>query len=224
MDPQPVLPPASPSDFARLLDFPLLAPELTDVQVLESLKSAKGRGFACALVRPCDIELAMRALEGSALRIGSVVAWPDGIQNTATKLYEARDLLRRGARELEAVVTISKLLSREFQHVQTELSQLVEACRKEGAILKVMVDTLHLTEELKIIACRIIERSEADFASLPHNLDDVRLVRKYLPESIAVKTAGHFESPDQVLEAVGAGCSRIGTTNALAILDHWRDR
>jgi deoxyribose-phosphate aldolase len=224
MDPQPVPPPVSYQDFARLIDHTLLKPELTDVHVLEGLQLAKRYRIACAIVRPCDVEMAVRTLQGSDVRVGSVCGYPLGIQNTATKLYEARDLLRRGAREIDLVITASKLLSREFQHVQTELAQISESCHKEGAILKVMMEPAWLTDELKIIACRLIERAQADFAGAPHKLEDLRLLRKYLPETIGIKTVGDVETVDQALEAVAAGCSRIGTDATAALLEEWKPR
>src|SRR5438067_13144339 len=127
----------NPEQLPLMIDHALLLPELTDAQVLDGLKMARSYAIASVTVRPCDIDLAVRTLAGSSVKPGSVSSYPFGWQNTATKLYETRDLLRRGAKEIDMVIAISKLLSREFQHVQTELLQMSEACHKEGAILKV---------------------------------------------------------------------------------------
>jgi deoxyribose-phosphate aldolase len=221
--------PATYDDLARLLDHALVRPELTGDQVVEGLQLARRYGIACALVRPCDIDLAVRTLQGSAVRPASVCAFPHGTQNTATKLYEARDLLRRGAKEIDMVVGIPKLLSREFQYVQAELLQMAELCHKEGALLKVILETGYLTDELKIIACRCCERAEVDFVETSTGfgpagaaLDDVRLLRKHVPEEVGVKTAG--DTVDQVLAALEAGASRIGATAIAAILEEWKVR
>ncbi len=214
-----------------MIDHSLVKPELTNAQVVEGLETAKRYRIACASVRPCDIDLAVRTLEGSGVKPGSVCGFPHGSETTATKLYEARDLLRRGAKEIDMVIAISSLLSREFQHVQTELLQMSEACHKEGAILKVILETAYLTGELKIIACRMAERAEVDFVKTStgfgpagYTLEDVRLLRKYLPEKIGVKAAGGLHSVEQVLEVYEAGCARIGTTSTGAILDEWKAR
>ena len=216
---------------ARLIDHPLVKPELTDEQVIEGLELAKRYGIACASVRPTDIDLAVRTLQGSAVKPGAVCGFPHGSSNTATKLYEARDMLRRGAREIDMVIAISKMVSREFQHVQMELLQLSELCHKEGALLKVILENAYLTDELKIIACRCCERAEVDFvktstgfAPTGYTLPDVHLMRKYLPEEIGVKAAGGIRTVDQVLELYAAGCTRIGTTSTAAILDEWKAR
>jgi deoxyribose-phosphate aldolase len=216
---------------ANLIDHPLVAPELTDEQVIEGLELAKRYHIACASVRPCDIDLAVRTLQGSSVKAGAVCGFPHGSQNTATKLYEARDLLRRGAREIDMVIAISKLLSREFQHVQLELLQMSELCHKEGALLKVILENAYLTDELKIIACRCCERAEVDFvktstgfAPSGYTLPDIALMRKHLPEEIGIKAAGGIRTVDQALEVYQAGCTRIGTTSTAAILDEWKAR
>jgi deoxyribose-phosphate aldolase len=227
----PVRPPlTSLQDIAQMIDHALVKPELTGVQVVEGLELAKRLRVASATVRPCDIELAVRALEGSPVRPASVSGFPHGSGNTATKLYEVRDLLRRGAKEIDMVVAISKLLSREFQHVQVELLQASESCHKEGALLKVILETAYLTDELKIIACRCAARAGVDFvqtstgfAPTEATIEDVRLLRKHLPEEIGIKTAG-LRTVNQVMEAYAAGCSRVGTDSTAAILEEWKAR
>src|SRR4051812_43775531 len=87
----------------------LLGPELTNSQVIEELESAKRYAVAVATVRPCDVDLAARVLAGSAVRTGAVAGYPYGFQTTGVKLYEVRDLLRRGAKEVSAVLGVSRL-------------------------------------------------------------------------------------------------------------------
>ena len=217
--------------FARLIDHSLVRPELTNEQVVEGLELAKRAGVASVSVRPCDVDLAVRTLQGSSVKPGSVSGFPHGSQNTATKLYETRDLLRRGAREIDMVIAISKLLSREFQYVQMELLQMSELCHKEGAILKVILENAYLTDELKIIGCRCCERAEVDFvktstgfAPSGYTVADVKLMRKHLPEEIGIKAAGGLRTVDLVLEAYELGCTRIGATATAALLENWKAR
>lgn len=217
--------------FARLIDHSLVRPELTRDQVVEGLEMAKRLGVACVSVRPCDVDLAVRVLQGGSVKPGSVSGFPHGSENTATKLYETRDLLRRGAREIDMVIAISKLLSREFEHVQMELLQMSELCHKEGAILKVILENAYLTDELKIIACRCCERAEVDFvktstgfAPSGYTVEDIKLMRKYLPEEIGIKAASGLRTVDQVLEVYELGCTRIGTTSTSVLLEEWKSR
>ena len=218
-------------DLAKLVDHSLLRPELTGTQVLEGLAVAKRYGVASATVRPCDIELAVRELDGSGVRPGSVCGFPHGGQSTAVKLYEARDLLRRGAKEIDAVIALPRLLSREFQYVQAELDQLAETCHKEGAILKVIFENAYLTDELKIIACRSCARAGVDFvktstgfAPSGYTIEDLKLMRKYSPPEVQVKAAHGVRTLDAALEVHSVGVTRIGMTATAAVLDDWRAR
>ncbi len=228
----PTLPPlAAYEDVARLIGQSLLRPELSSAQALEGIQLARRYGVAAVSVRPCDLELAVRHLDGSPVKPGSVVGFPHGSQTTAAKLFETRDLLRRGAREIGVVIALSRLLSREFQHVQTELAQISEACHKERAAVTAILENAYLTEELKIIALRCAERAEVDsvststgFAPAGYTVADLALMRKYLPEETGVEAAGGVCTLANVLEAYDAGCSRVATAQSAAILEEWKTR
>lgn len=217
-------PPPTYEALASAVNFTLLDPELTNSRIVESLETAKRYGVAIATVRPCDVDAAARVLAGSPVRVGSAAGYPYGFQSTAVKLYEVRDLLRRGAKEVAAVVGVSRLLSREFQHVQTELNQMTEACRGEGARLTVMLDLGRLGDELKIIACTCCERAEVEFvaaigASSP---GDLALLRKHLPDETGIQLPA--ATLDEALALVGEGVARVAATEIGPMLDEWKRR
>ena len=177
---EPVRPPlARYEDLAQMIDHSLVRPELTDDDVIAGCRLAQQYAVASVSVRPCDIELAVRELQGSSVRVGSVAGFPHGYGTTAVKLYEARDGLRRGAREIDMALNIARLRSRQFQHVESELLQMADACHKEGAMLKVIFENAWLTDELKIVACRICVRAGVDFA-IGEAPEDLGLMRRHL--------------------------------------------
>jgi len=226
----PARPPlARYEDLARMIDHSLVRPELTHSEVIDGCRLARRYGVASVGVRPCDVELAVRELEGSAVRVGSVAGFPHGSSTTAVKLYEARDVLRRGAREIDMVLNIGMLRSRQFQYVETELLQMAETCHKDGALLKVIFENAWLTDELKMVACRICGRAGVDFAKTStgfapsgYTLQDLRLMRAHLPESVGLKAAGGVRTLEKVKEVYDVGCTRIGATATAAILDAWK--
>src|ERR1041384_2522145 len=231
VDPEPLPPIITYEDLAGVIDHTMVRPELTNENVVEGLELAKRYRVAAAIVRPCDIDLAVRTLQGSPVRPGAVCGFPHGTAGTATKLYELRDLLRRGAKEIGLVVAVPKLLSREFQHVQMELDQAAESCNQGGAKLKVILETGLLTRELKIIACLCCDRAGVEFAvtstgfaAADYTNDDLALMREHLPEEVGMKAVGRLDTVDQVLEARTGGCSRVGLTSTAAVLDEWKGR
>jgi deoxyribose-phosphate aldolase len=218
-------------DLAKMIDHSLLRPELTGEQVAEGCRIARQYQVANITVRPCDVDFAVRQMEGSGVAVGSVAGFPHGSSTTATKLYEARDLLRRGAREVDMVINISNLLSRQFQHVDTEVQQMVAACHEQRAILKVIFENAYLTDELKIVACRICGRAGADFiktstgfAPTGYTLEDLRLMRAHTNPDTQIKAAGGVRTLDAALEVYQAGCSRFGATATVTILEDWKAR
>jgi len=214
-----------------MIDHSLIRPELTDEQVVAGCELAKRYQVASVTVRPCDVDLGVRLTAGSGVAVGSVAGFPHGSSTTAVKLYEIRDVIRRGAREVDMVLNISKLLSRQFQYVETELVQCAEECHKQGTLLKVIFENAYLTDELKIIACRISARAEVDFvktstafAATGYTIEDLKLMRKHTPEGIGVKAAGGVRTLEKALEVYELGCSRFGATATAAILDAWKAR
>ena len=226
-----MLPPATREALAQLIDHPLVKPELTDEQVIEGLQLARRNRLACVSVRPCDIDLAVRTLQGGTVKPGAVCGFPHGSASTATKLYEARDLVRRGAREIDMVIAIPKLLSREFQYVQMELVQISEVCHKAGALFTVTLENAYLTDEQKVLACKLCEEANADFvktstgfAPTGATVADIRLMRASVGPQVQVKAAHGVRTLDALLEMIDAGATRSGATATAAILDEFRRR
>ena len=216
-------------DLAKMIDHSLVRPELTDDDVIAGCRMARQYDVATVSVRPCDVELAVRELQGSAVKVGSVAGFPHGSSTTAVKLYEARDVLRRGAREIDMVLNIARLRSRQFQYIESELLQMAETCHKEGALLKVIFENAWLTGELKIVACRLCVRAGVDFAKTStgfapsgYTLEDLRLMRAHLPEQVGLKAAEGVRTLERAKEVYAAGCTRIGATATAAILDAWQ--
>jgi deoxyribose-phosphate aldolase len=209
---------------AGILNLTLLDPALSNAQVVEALDSAKRYQVGVATVRACDVDLAVRTLQGSPVRVGAVAGYPYGFQNTAVKLYEARDLLRRGAREIGVVVGASKLLSREFQHIQTELNQLTDACRADGAQLTIYWDSALLTHELKVIACTCCERAEVSFVHADA-VSELDVLRKHLPDETGIQApVPGGATLDEALALQTRGFARIATPTLAPILDAWKLR
>lgn len=229
MDQQPRPPLATYEALAKMIDHSLLRPELTEQQVLDGCRVARDYNVASVTVRPSDVDLAVRQMGGSAVPVGSVAGFPHGSHTTATKLYEARDLIRRGAREIDMVINIGKLISRQFQYVETELVQMAEACHDAGAILKVIFENAYLTDELKIVACKICTNAGCDFvktstgfAPTGATLEDLRLMRAHSGPNVQVKAAGGVRTLEKAVEVYEAGCARFGATATSAILDAWK--
>jgi len=216
---------------AKMIDHSLLKPELNDEQVTEGIRLAIQYNVASVCVRPSDADLAVRMLAGTDVSPGSVVGFPHGANTTATKIYETADLLRRGIKEIDMVLNIGKLISRQFQYVETELLQISEKCHEAGALLKVIFENAYLSEDLKVIACKISKRAEVDyvktstgFAPSGYTPADLRLMKSIVKDRARLKAAHGVRSLETALEVYELGCDRFGATQTAAILDAWKAR
>jgi deoxyribose-phosphate aldolase len=129
------------------------------------------------------------------------------------------------------VLNIGKLISRQFQYVETEILQISQTCHESGALLKVIFENAYLTEDLKIIACKICKRAEADFVKTSTGFapsgatrEDLILMKRVVKDVCRVKAAGGVRTLDQALEVYDLGCDRFGATQTAAILDAWKAR
>lgn len=218
-------------EIAAAIDHTFLRPDATDDQLLAEIEVARESRAGFLLVRPTDVEVAVRQLEGSGVAVASVVAYPHGASTTASKLYETRDLLRRGCGEIEAVIHLGRLASRQFQYIENELLQMAEACHEAGGKLRVMLEASLLTEEQKLVACKIAKRSSVDVitastgsATLAATMDDVRLLARKCQPYVQLKVGQGIVNLDQLLELRALGVARFGTTRTASILQDLTQR
>lgn len=203
------------------VELPLVAPELTEESIAGGCEAAKRHGFSTVTVRPSDLDMAAR-WTGSAVALGAAVDWPHGYSTTAVKQYAVRDALRRGAKEITVTMNTGKLISRQFQYLEMELLQIAEACHEERALLTVNLETEHLNDEHKIVACRVLKRAGADFVATP-KISDIAFLAQYTRDRIQLKLreVGTLET---AMEALMGGCARIETPHAIEILEAWKSR
>ncbi len=222
--------PASYEDLAKAIELPALAPDLSEERVAAVCATARDYGVAAVTVRPTDVELVSGWMRGSAVAVGSVVGHPYGNTTTAVKLYEVRDLARRGAQEIDAPINLGKMMSRQFSYVETELMQLTRECREAGMTLKVVIDPAWMTADLRVIALKIARRSEAGYIAAGGALtrgmpavDDLKFFVDRAGEFVKVK-AGAVATLEEALAALAAGCARLACAAAAPVLDSWKAR
>ncbi|MFF7633495.1 deoxyribose-phosphate aldolase [Kitasatospora sp. NPDC008050] len=211
---------------AKMIDHSLLRPELTARDVHEGCALAARYNVASVCVKPADVQQAAEALGDTSVLVGTVVGFPHGASVTAAKVAEARAALADGARELDMVLNIGRLLGGDDRAVLDDIRAVVEVARSGGALVKVIFENAYLTDEAKVRACRLTEEAGADyvktstgFAPSGATLEDVRLMRSAVSERVKVKAAGGVRTLDVLFAMVDAGAVRFGATTTAAMLD-----
>ncbi len=214
------------SEIAGMIDHSLLKPSLTDKDVEEGCRIAHEYGVATVCVRPSDVRRAAEILKDSPVRVTTVVGFPHGSTTTASKVFEAEEAIRNGARELDVVLNIGKLKSKDFDYVRADLDAVVSAAHSKGVIVKIIFENCYLDDEEKIAACRIASEVGADFVKTSTGFGtggaedrDLRLMREHTAPAVKLKAAGGIRTLERAIEVRKLGCSRIGATATVGILE-----
>jgi deoxyribose-phosphate aldolase len=217
---------ASPAALAAVLDHTLLKPDATRQQVEALCHEAAEFRFACAMVNPYWVPLAVSRLKGTGVPVGVVIGFPLGATLTASKLDEARTVTALGAHDVDMVLNVGALKSGE-QHdtVREEIRQVAKVVHDAGSILKVILETCLLLHEEKLRASNLALEAGADFiktstgfASGGANADDIILMRSVATDQIGVKASGGVRSLADARAMLQAGASRIGASASVRIL------
>lgn len=213
-------------DIARMIDHSLLRPTLTDEEFLEGIQLASHYHCATVCVAPYDAARSSELLARTGVLVSTVIDFPHGSNVTAAKVFEAQEAVENGARELDMVLAISRLVAGAFEYVEQDVRAVVECAHALGAVVKVIFETCYLSDERIVRGCEICERAGADYVKTSTGygpagatLDHVRLMRRICSPPVAVKAAGGIRTLDQVLEYRRAGAKMIGTRATAAILD-----
>ena len=218
-------------DIAKMIDHSLLRPELTEEQIIKGCQIAKKYNTATVCCPPSAVALVKKHLAGSDVRPTTVVGFPHGYNKTETKAFEAEQAIADGAVELDMVINIGKLKSRDFEYVKNDIRAVVEVAHRNNVIVKVILENHYLTSELKEIGCKLAEEAGADFvktstgfAETGATLEDLQLMRKSVSGKVQVKAAGGIRSLDMALKVRQIGATRFGATRTEAIMQECRKR
>lgn len=208
----------------KLIDHTVLKPSATKADVLKLIAEAKEYNFASVCINPCWIELASKELQGSGVDVCTVIGFPLGANTTEVKVFETKDAIAKGATEVDMVINVAKLKDGEYDYVENEIHQIVEAA-KGKALVKVIIETCLLTDEEKVKACELSKKAGADFVKTSTGFStggatvhDIALMRKTVGADMGVKASGGVHTHEEAMAMVNAGATRIGASAGVKLL------
>jgi deoxyribose-phosphate aldolase len=210
---------------ARLIDHTLLKPEASQDEIAQLCFEARKYGFASVVVNPANVKLCAQLLKGSSVDICTVVGFPLGATPTDVKVFEAQQAIREGATEVDMVINVGAVKSRDYELVERDIASVARACHAGNAILKVIIEAALLTDEEKVVACQLAKVAGADFVKTSTGFgpggatpQDVALMRKVVGPGIGVKAAGGIRSYEDAQRMIAAGASRLGASASVRIM------
>lgn len=172
-----------------------------------------------------NVKLAAELLQGSNVKAIAVVGFPLGAATTASKVFEARESVKNGAREIDMVINIGALKGRDFAAVLDDIRQVVEASKPYP--VKVILETAGLTQDEKVIGCALSKAAGAAFVKTSTGFgaggataEDIELMRRVVGPEMGVKASGGIRTYEDAAKMIAAGASRIGASASVAIVTH----
>ncbi len=217
----------APTDksLAHTIDHTLLKPDATQDQIAQLCFEARKYGFASVCVNSAHVKLCADLLKGSGVPVCTTIGFPLGATPTDVKVFEAQRALRDGASELDMVINVGALKSRDYELVRGDIAAVARACHAGNAILKVIIEAAFLTDEEKVIACQLAKVAGADFVKTSTGFgpsgatpEDVALMRRVVGPSMGVKAAGGIRTYADAQKMIAAGASRIGASASVKII------
>ncbi|MEL6328689.1 MAG: deoxyribose-phosphate aldolase [Planctomycetota bacterium] len=208
-------------ELARLIDHTLLKPDAQRAAYERLCDEATEHVFFSVCVPPSRIEFAKARLDGSSVKIATVIGFPNGYSTARSKRFEAEDALSIGADELDMVIDVGRLKEGDRDAVSHDLRAVVES----GGHVKVIIETALLTDDEKRLACELAVDAGAHFVKTSTGFagggatpDDVRLMRAVVGPDVGVKASGGIRTFEDAMRMVEAGATRLGCSASVAIV------
>ncbi|MGL5757094.1 MAG: deoxyribose-phosphate aldolase [Paraclostridium sp.] len=211
------------NNIAKMIDHTVLKAVATTADIKKLCKEAKEYNFFSVCINPANIELAKKELEGSEVKVCTVIGFPLGANTSEVKAFETKDAIEKGADEVDMVINIGALKDKNYDYVLNDIKAVVDAANK-NALVKVIIETCYLTDEEKKIACELSVKAGTDFVKTSTGFgtggstpEDIKLMRDVVGPNIGVKASGGVRTQDDAKAVISAGCSRIGASASIAI-------
>lgn len=210
-------------ELAKMIDHTALDPSATLDRIEMLCEDAKAYEVHAVCVNPTWVPLAVSLLRETGIQVCSTVGFPLGASLPEVKAFEAKTVVNLGASEIDMVINVGALKSRDPTTVREDISQVVEACK--GSPVKAIIETAYLNEQEKVQACKLAEeggavfiKTSTGFSAGGARAEDIRLIRRTVEDRLGVKAAGGIRTLKDALEMIEAGANRIGTSSTVTIL------
>jgi deoxyribose-phosphate aldolase len=213
----------SPAQLAAFIDHTILKADATARDIEKLCAEAHEHKFYSVCVNGSRITAARHFLEGTDVKVASVVGFPLGAMSADAKRFETEAAIDDGAQEIDVVLNVGRLKDGNDKYVLRELCDVVEAA--DERTVKVILETCLLKQEEKIRACKLVVESGAHFVKTSTGfnsggatVDDVRLMRETVGPKFGVKASGGIRDTKTALAMIEAGATRLGTSASVAIV------
>lgn len=210
-------------DLARIIDHTLLRPDATKDDLRKLCSEAMAWHFFSVCVNSVNVPYARAQLFGSTVAVCAVVGFPLGAMSPNAKAFETTEAIRAGADEIDMVINVGALKSKDYALVLDDIARVVGAAGDKT--VKVILETGMLTREEKLIACALSKAAGASFVKTSTGFgqggataEDIALMRATVGPELGVKASGGVRTAADADAMVAAGATRLGASSSVAIV------
>jgi deoxyribose-phosphate aldolase len=208
----------------KYIDHTLLKATATKEDIIQLCSEAIDYQFYAVCVNGSYVSLAKKELENTDVKIAAVIGFPLGSMTTASKVFEAKECIANGAEEIDMVINIGYLKSKDFEYVAKEITAIKKAIGNHT--LKVIFENAYLTpEEIEKVA-QLSEASGADFIKTSTGFgpggatfEDVKRMQQSVGNHIKIKAAGGIRDIETAREYIEMGVKRLGTSSGVSLVN-----
>lgn len=212
-------------NLASYIDHTLLKPDCTLDAIKQLCEEAKEYGFSAVCVPPYFVGQAKSALKGTKVKTATVIGFPMGYAATQAKVEEIKRAISDGADELDVVVNICAIKSKNWNYVQNDIDSMTTAVHLKGKVIKVIFETGLLTDDEIKQLCKICDRIKPNFVKTSTGflgegatVEKIELLRSKLDPEIKIKASGGIRKSGAAKKLIEAGASRLGSSSGVDIV------
>ncbi len=217
------------NEFAQTIDHTLLKADAKEIEFEKLCQEAKDYGFKMVAINSVPVTLCKKMLVDSSVHVGAAIGFPLGQTTIQSKAFETKEAIENGADEIDYVINLSKLKDGNLAYIEDEMQTIVNICKKEGVLSKVILETCYLTDEEKKYVCTIAKKVRPDFVKTSTGfgtagatVQDVKLMKEIVGNDVKVKAAGGIRDLETAKKMIEAGAERLGMSSSVKVIEEYR--
>ena len=226
----------TPEKLAKYFDQTLLKPYVSEDDLKAFCEESHKYGFAMVAINSAPVKFCKEVLKDSDVHVGAAIGFPLGQTTIADKVFETEQAIKEGADEIDYVINIVKLKSKDYAYIEEEMRSIVDVCNKNNKISKVIFENCYLTDDEKKILCEIALKVRPTFiktstgfgtppagVAVGATVEDVKLMKSVVGDKVKVKAAGGVRNLADAIAMIEAGAERIGTSAGVVIVEELKN-
>ena len=216
-------------NLASYIEHTVLKQTTTISEVDKVCLEASMENFLAVCIPPKYVSSAKKMLDGSNVKVVTVIGFPLGLSAKETKVKEIEEALKMGVDELDVVIDLGALKGGDWKHLEDEIKDCIKPIFAAGKVIKVIVESGILTANELLACCELYSKYDIDYmktstgyADKGVTLEAVRLMRANLPQKIGIKASGGIRTYAFAKELIQAGATRLGCSASIQLIKESR--